>query len=243
MTKTEYIFVPRHKRKQTWNENVVLLGVLGALAFILALTVWAKEVRAMELERAEYLETIKDRELATFEEVEERLTEIKALETAPIRPDMPERVQTLITKKQTVKKYYDIPLSEDVQDFLFQVAEEYNVPSGLIVAIMETESRFTADIISRTNDYGLMQINECAHEWLRQNVGVTDLLDPKQNILAGAYILRYHIDYCNGDVRKALMCYACGAGRAEYYFTRGIYETEYTKSLLERADRWEMTIQ
>lgn len=239
---TEYIFVPRHKRqKKKWSDNLVLLGVAGSLAFILALCVWAREVRAMETEREEYLATIADIHYCTLEEIESKLAEIEALETVAISPDMPETVLEIITAKQE-RKYYDIPLGTDVQDFLFQVAEEYNIPSGLIVAIMESESRFTADIISVTNDYGLMQINACAHEWLQKQVGVYDLLDAKQNILAGAFILRYHIDYCNGDLKKALMCYACGAGRAENYFQKGIYETEYTKSILERAERWEMTI-
>ena len=147
-----------------------------------------------------------------------------------------------VAKAAPVSNYYAIPLSNEVQDFMFQECSRYGIPSGLVVAIMETESRFTENIISKTNDYGLMQINACCHEWLHNNLGVTNLLDAKENILSGIFILRYHLDYCNGDLRKALMCYACGAGRAEYYFNQGIYETEYTKDLINRMEKWEATL-
>lgn len=147
-----------------------------------------------------------------------------------------------VAKAAPVSNYYAIPLSNDVQDYMFQECSRYGIPSGLVVAIMETESRFTENIISKTNDYGLMQINACCHEWLHNNLGVTNLLDAKENILSGIFILRYHLDYCNGDLRKALMCYACGAGRAEYYFNQGIYETEYTRDLINRMEKWEATL-
>ena len=178
---------------------------------------------------------------ALNEEIADRIFQIDKVEQDKYVPE-PEEVKTVQTFKSVsapVCNYYNIPLSNDIQDYMFQECSRYGIPSGLVVAIMETESRFTIDIISRTNDYGLMQINQCAHEWLNKNLGVTNLLDAKQNILSGIYILRYHLDYCNGDLKKALMCYACGAGRAETYFEQGIYETEYTKSLIERAERWE----
>lgn len=154
-------------------------------------------------------------------------------------PDETIPEETTAEPTQNIQNYYDIPLDHETQDFMFQECSRYNIPSSLIVAIMETESGFRADVISKTNDYGLMQINACNHEWLSNALGVTNFLDAKQNILCGIYILKLHLDYCNGDIRKALVCYARGQGGAQKLFDQGIFETDYTKDLLERAEKWE----
>ena len=149
---------------------------------------------------------------------EESMQGVEPVETMPPMPEkvvekveadevrvIPEETEapilTVATRSAPVSNYYAIPLSNDVQDFMFQECSRYGIPSGLVVAIMETESRFTENIISRTNDYGLMQINAVAHEWLHNQLGVTNLLDAKENILSGIYILRYHLDYGGGDLR------------------------------------------
>ena len=154
-------------------------------------------------------------------------------------PDDTTTAETTAEPAHDVRNYYDIPLDHETQDYMFQECSRYGVPSGIIVALMETESGFRTDVISKTNDYGLMQINACNHAWLSNALGVTNFLDAKQNILCGIYIMKVHLDYCNGDIRKALVCYARGQGGAQRLFDQGIYETDYTKDLLERAEKWE----
>ena len=134
--------------------------------------------------------------------------------------------------------YYPVNLARDVQDFMFEKCEEYSIPSELIIAIIESESGFDANAVSHTDDYGLMQINKVAFGWLQKNLGITNLFDPKQNILAGIYILHYYLEGCNGNLQKAMMCYAYGAGKAQTYFTLGVYTTEYIEDILERARGW-----
>lgn len=138
--------------------------------------------------------------------------------------------------------YYPVNLAHDVQDFMYEKCEEYGIPSTLVIAIIESESGFRPDVISSTNDYGLMQINQVAFGWLQKNLGITNLLDPKQNILGGIYILHYYLEQCNGDLKKALMCYAYGAGKAQTYFTLGVYTTEYIDDILERMRGWQPDI-
>ena len=136
------------------------------------------------------------------------------------------------------KIYYPVNLAYDVQDFMFEKCEEYGIPSALVIAIIESESGFRSNVISSTNDYGLMQINQVAFGWLQKNLGITNLLDPKQNILGGIYILHYYLEQCNGNLQKMLMCYAYGAGKAQIYFTLGVYTTEYIDDILERMRGW-----
>ena len=129
----------------------------------------------------------------------------------------------------------DCDLDADVQEFTYYLAYGYNIDFYLIMALMEQESMYKADTISSTNDYGLMQINKCNHEWLSEELGITDFLDPYQNIMAGTYeIHRLFEKY--GDTNKVLMAYNMGEGGARRLWNQGIYETDYTRSVAEKYE-------
>ena len=129
-------------------------------------------------------------------------------------------------------KYYDVPLSTDLQDYISSVCSTYNVPCELIYGMIEVESNFRADTVSDTNDYGLMQINKCNHEWLSETLGVSNFLDPAENILCGIYIISGHLEKTNGNAELALMRYNCGANGAKRLWEQGIYSTSYTEKVM-----------
>ena len=108
---------------------------------------------------------------------------------------------------------------------------EYSVPEELILAMIEVESSFRPSVVSSTGDYGYMQINECNHEWLKDELGVTNFLDPYQNILCGVYILSGHLEKTDGDIAKALMRYNNGPTGAYRLWQKGVFETSYTKKI------------
>ena len=85
---------------------------------------------------------------------------------------------TTSERVEDIKVYYDCPLSHDLQDYIRTLCGNYGVPMSLIIAMIDVESSFRADVISKTNDYGLMQINIINHEWLREEYDITDFLDP-----------------------------------------------------------------
>ena len=123
----------------------------------------------------------------------------------------------------------DMPQEE--QEFLFYLCNGYNIDFCLVMAMIQMESEFDASVISITNDYGLMQINEINHEWLTETIGVTDYLDPYQNMRAGCYILRKLFERYQ-DTELVLMCYNIGEKGASRLWEEGIYETNYTQSVL-----------
>ena len=126
--------------------------------------------------------------------------------------------------------YYECPLSDNLQDYIRELCEEHDVPMSLVIAVIYTESSFRADVISATNDYGLMQISIVNHEWLSKEYGITDFLDPYQNVFCGITILSQHYNrFC--DVDKALMAYNLGATGAKRLWDKGIYETPYTRKV------------
>ncbi|MFH1738360.1 MAG: lytic transglycosylase domain-containing protein [bacterium] len=72
-----------------------------------------------------------------------------------------------------------------MQSYVKTAAEEYGVPESLINAVIHSESSFNPEAESPTGAVGLMQLMpETA-----KSLGVTDPLDPIQNIRAGAKYL------------------------------------------------------
>lgn len=146
---------------------------------------------------------------------------------------------TIILNWSDIPTYYDVPLSEDMQDVIFQCAEDYDLPVALILAVIEIESKFDADAISATDDYGLMQINGVNLPDIRAEFGDIDLLDPADNIRAGCWLLRADIDAAGGDIAKGLMVYNMGLSGAMALWEAGITENTYSEKVMEAMDGYE----
>ena len=133
--------------------------------------------------------------------------------------------------------HYDIPLSDEMQDYIYSVcagsgiAEHYE----LILALMYCESGYRSGVISKTSDYGLMQINQCNHAWLRRELGVTDFLDPYQNVIAGVYIIAPLL--LESDAHKALMAYNEGFVAAKRRWDDGVTSTAYSRAVIATRDK------
>lgn len=130
------------------------------------------------------------------------------------------------------KAYYNVPLSYSLQNYMRERCEAYGIDMKLALAVIKTESGFYSKAISETHDYGLMQINYDNHAWLSEMLGITNLMDDKQNIEAGLYLL--HNAFLNADtVEKALMVYNMGLGAAMECWEQGVNETVYSSVVLE----------
>lgn len=122
-------------------------------------------------------------------------------------------------------------LDKATQQFTFYLCKGYDIDWTLVMALMQKESSFRSDVISATDDYGLMQINKCNHKWLTDTIGVTDYLDKEQNIRAGVFVLRKLFEEYT-DPNLVLMAYNMGADGAETLWNKGIYTTPYVDDIL-----------
>lgn len=136
-----------------------------------------------------------------------------------------------ITKDEPETQYYDIPLSDELQATTIKLCEEYNVDPIIAFAVMQKESTYQPDIISKTNDYGIMQINKINHKWLSEELGITDFLDPEQNIEAGLYMLSEYLN--KYDLHRALMSYNMGESGARKAISRGNNSSGYSRGVEE----------
>lgn len=128
----------------------------------------------------------------------------------------------------------DCNLDTEVQEFIYYLSYGYNIDFYFIMAVIEHESSYRADVISKTNDYGLMQINICNHEWLSEALGITDFLDPEQNVMAGTYIFHTLFEEYGNDTAKVLMAYNMGEPGASNLWNQGIYESKYSREIMQR---------
>ncbi len=126
----------------------------------------------------------------------------------------------------------DVPLDEDLQEFIFYLSAGYNIDFTLVMAVIQCESSYRADVISETGDYGLMQINKMNHEYLSETLGITDFLEPYQNIRGGLFVLRKLFEKYQTP-EKVLMAYNMGENAASRLWEQGIFETNYSKNVFK----------
>ena len=133
--------------------------------------------------------------------------------------------------------YYDINLSQELQLYTYTkcadlgIAEDYE----LVLAMMWQESSYRPNLISGTNDYGLMQINKCNHDWLSEELDITDFLDPYQSIDAGTHIIASLLMKYE-DPHKALMAYNYGEAGARSHWNSGTYTSSYSREVIEKQN-------
>lgn len=135
----------------------------------------------------------------------------------------------------------DVAMDEEMQEFIYCLSYDYNIDFAFVMALINQESSFRTDITSSTNDYGLMQINKINHEWLSETLGVTDFNDPYQNARCGIFILRKLFEKYE-DPAKVLMAYNMGETGASRLWEKGIYESNYSRSIMEQAAEYEQQI-
>lgn len=134
---------------------------------------------------------------------------------------------------------YDVPLSDSLQRYIYEICADEGVPVTLVLAMIEHESRFNPEVISTTDDYGLMQINSVSHEWLEESYRCADMTNPYQNVFCGVSIIGSYIERYESDYTKALMAYNMGDYGAKKAWGNGITSTNYSTKILALMAEYE----
>lgn len=145
---------------------------------------------------------------------------------------IPEVVEEVIEEKT----YFDVPLSEDLQDHIFNLCEEKGIDPAIIISMIYRESRFKENVIGDSgNSYGLMQIQPKWHKARMERLGCTDLLDPYQNVAVGIDLLGELLSSGKG-IEWALMAYNGGSGYANKKAANGEI-SEYAAYILDHSSK------
>jgi soluble lytic murein transglycosylase-like protein len=113
----------------------------------------------------------------------------------------------------TVGGFSALPAREAYEHIIQEAADKYNLNPALIRSVIETESAFNASAVSRAGATGLMQLMPAVAE----NMGVENMLDPRENIMAGAQLLRELWDHYHGNLPLVLAGYNAGGKAVERY--------------------------
>lgn len=166
--------------------------------------------------------------------------EINAYWAAQEQPETVEEVKE--EPAPEITEYWEhIPLSCEVQAFIFAECEKRDIDPAVIFAMIKRESTYNPDVIGdQGRAFGLMQIQPRWHEARMEKLGVTNLLDPVQNVTVGIDYLDELLDMGNG-LEWALIYFNAGGKKANQYLIDGI-PTDYARIVLNEAERIEANV-
>ena len=92
------------------------------------------------------------------------------------------------------------------ESIIQEAANLHGVDEDLVRAVIQTESGFDPQAVSRVGAKGLMQMMPAT----AKRMGVEDPFDPRENIMGGVKYLRMLLDMFQGDVSLAVAGYNAG---------------------------------
>lgn len=133
---------------------------------------------------------------------------------------------------------FPVPLDVGLQNYIIQLCDAHNIEPELVFAVIEHESDYNpAATGDEGNSHGLLQIQPRWHGERMARLGCTDLFDPWQNVTVGVDLLAELIEK-HETVSMALMVYNAGpTGADTYWFSKGIFSTDYSRTVLSIAER------
>lgn len=149
---------------------------------------------------------------------------LKAAQIKKIEPASAQAKSSSIQVETTIPKVYDIDLDSELQEYVIAKAKKADIDPELVLAVMSVESSYRNIVSDDGQDFGLMQINKVNHKWLSEGYGITNIMDPKQNIDAGiVFLAEYNKKY--DELYQILMSYNCGESRAKELWELGLKDT------------------
>jgi soluble lytic murein transglycosylase-like protein len=120
--------------------------------------------------------------------------------------------------------------------FIAEAAALYSLPPALIRAIIKVESDYDPKVVSCAAAKGLMQLMPD----VEREQHVTEVFDPRQNILGGSRLLRVNANRFKGDLLLTIAAYHAGPGAVLKYGGIPPYETtqKYVKLVVQHYYRF-----
>ena len=98
-------------------------------------------------------------------------------------------------------------------DLIEPAAAKYELDPNLVAAVIWAESSGDPKAVSTKGAQGLMQLMPKT----ARDMGVSDVLDPSQNVDGGSRYLREMLDRHDGDLSRALAAYNAGPEAVRKY--------------------------
>jgi soluble lytic murein transglycosylase-like protein len=142
-------------------------------------------------------------------------------------------------------KSYNIKLPVDQQQYAYTMCKNYGIQYELLLAVMSKESGYNPNAIGGGNSYGLCQIHISNYTNLRNRLGISSLLDPYDNIKAGAYMLALYMNSgrrisTDATIAEVYALNSYNMGEGSYFnncYSKGIVNRGYSDAVISKRNR------
>ena len=124
-----------------------------------------------------------------------------------------------------------------IKNMAIDIALRFGVPAALVLAMIQQESRFNPNAVSKVGAQGLMQLMPAT----AKELGVKNPFDPRENITGGVKYIKQMLDMFGGNVELALAAYNSGAGTVKKAGNKvpNIKETKnYVKTIMGNSNKF-----
>jgi len=133
----------------------------------------------------------------------------------------------------TTYMYFIITYPLSYQDIIIKYCEKYDIDPYLVAAIINVESKYDKNAVSKKEARGLMQISPITGRWAAQEHNIKDfdlnmLFDPEINIMIGTWYLNILLNEFNGDLQLVLSAYNAGSGNVYKWLSNNQYSEDGT---------------
>ena len=121
------------------------------------------------------------------------------------------------------------------ESYVEKYSKEFDVDKCLVYSIIKNESNFDPDAVSSVGAIGLMQLMPETFTWLQNYrtdfmpdklMDSNKLYDPKVNIEYGVYLLRYLLEFYDGNTSLAVCAYNAGTGAVDNWLAEGTISSD-----------------
>jgi soluble lytic murein transglycosylase-like protein len=137
-----------------------------------------------------------------------------------VMDEQPERGSKASARRGTCERCDVVPARDNSKErfrrydeFIYEASELYKIPVPLIRAVISAESDYDPRVVSSMGAKGLMQLMPAVEE----DMGVTNVFDPRENILGGTRLLRVNANRYDGDLVLTIAAYHAGPGSLKKY--------------------------
>ena len=119
--------------------------------------------------------------------------------------------------------------AEEFTPLIDEACAKYEVDPNLVKAVIQVESAYRTNALSRAGAVGLMQLMPGTAE----RFGVKQIYDPNENIHGGVQYLRFLLDLFKNDLTLAVAAYNAGEGAVQRF--KGIPRYKETQDYVRKV--------
>lgn len=244
------------KKKPTLNIN--LISSLSLIAFvilsIISIRPFQKTSSAFAYNQPYGIQNRVEIVMEQLVDFEEEVIEETSNITAPIllaveeTTKIQEKIEVTVPQEDKFLYNPNIPMPKEHQEYLYQLCKERGLDYVTTLAVLKHESQFDPNSISKTGDYGYMQINKINHKHLSKVLKTSNSpLDPYVNLNWGTYMLQDAYSHWLKVGKTGRELYECALstynkgltgfkkyGKATPYIAKVDTELAYLKSIITK---------